>query len=130
LAKVLVVDDDTDNCELLVRFLHQSGHAGHGVYDGPSAFDAVARLRPDLVFLDVHMPGISGLDVLRKLRADERYRSIPVIMLSGDGDPSCRRAAIEGGAQEFLLKGRIDLAELEDAVSRGVHGGHVIARRR
>ena len=80
---VLVVDDEPDFAALLRSILQKAGYAVAVAYTCEDAFAQVRRARPDLITLDIHMPRKSGVFFYRKLRADERYREIPVVVVTG-----------------------------------------------
>ena len=79
---VLVADDDPDIRDLVVFKLQQAGYEVRAVEDGTAALGALEDAIPDLVVLDVMMPGLSGLDVLRQIRATERLSSVKVLLLT------------------------------------------------
>src|SRR5947208_9307744 len=81
-ATILVVDDERDLVELVRYNLERGGYGVVTACDGESAVEAAQRRRPDLVVLDVMMPGIDGLEVCRRLRADNRTAGLPIIMLT------------------------------------------------
>jgi DNA-binding response OmpR family regulator len=104
MAKLLLIDDDPDILGL-VRFLFEtSGHQVSSTLDPRQAFELATTTLPDAIVLDVMMPGISGWEVLERLRADERTRALPVIMLSAIGDSSNRTKGLRLGADDFLPK--------------------------
>ncbi|RSS49941.1 DNA-binding response regulator, partial [Streptomyces sp. WAC07061] len=87
--------------EVVTGYLRRAGHdVGHAA-DGPAALDAAARCAPDLVVLDLMLPGIDGLEVCRRLRAE---RPVPVIMLTARGDEDDRIAGLELGADDYVTK--------------------------
>lgn len=101
-AKILVADD-----EPAIRVLTQRILAGYEVLHAASGDGALARAReaePDLILLDVHMPGMGGLEVLDALRSDPRLRLVPVILLTGDGDPEACVRGLDRGADGYLAK--------------------------
>ncbi|MFE5331853.1 response regulator transcription factor [Embleya sp. NPDC056575] len=99
--KVLVVDDDPTVAEVVVGYLERAGfHTAHAA-DGPSALDLAAADPPDLVVLDLMLPGMDGLDVCRRLR--ERG-PIPVVMLTALGDEGDRVLGLEVGADDYVTK--------------------------
>ncbi|MFF9070212.1 response regulator transcription factor [Streptomyces sp. NPDC014891] len=100
-ARVLVVDDDPTVAEVVAGYLRRAGHDVHHAADGPTALEAARRLDPDLVVLDLMLPGIDGLEVCRRLRAD---RAVPVIMLTARGDEDDRIAGLELGADDYVTK--------------------------
>ena len=81
--KVLVVDDDQTTVRFLMAALEDNGYEPVGAYDGVEGFEMVEQESPDLILLDVMMPRRTGFDFFRKLKADDRLREIPVIMISG-----------------------------------------------
>ncbi len=101
-SRVLVVDDDPTVAEVVVRYLEHAGLAATHAADGPSALAAAAAQTPDLVVLDLMLPGIDGLEVCRRLR--ERHPDLPVVMLTARGDESDRVLGLEVGADDYLTK--------------------------
>ncbi len=101
-GEVLVVDDNEVNRDLLRRRLRRDGHAVTMAADGGEALAAVASRPFDLILLDIIMPGLNGLEVLLRLKADERWRNIPVIMISALGDIDSVVRCIELGAEDYL----------------------------
>jgi len=122
MIRVLVVDDDFMVARIHERFVERTdgfvavGTAGTGA----AAIAAVAELEPDLVLLDVHLPDMSGIEVLRTLRADGH--AVGVIMVTADRDAEIVRAALLGGAQQYLVKPfeYPELAERLRAVARSL----------
>jgi class 3 adenylate cyclase len=103
-ARILVVDDQPDNVRLLADLLSLHGYAIETASSGQAALDAIARAVPDLVLLDVVMPGLSGLDVLRRLRADPRLAALPVVLVTALDPETERVNGLEAGADDFLAK--------------------------
>src|SRR5436190_15078334 len=91
---VLVVDDNPSNRELLVRHLSRQEFAVLGVPDGEAALEAIGTRRFDMVMLDMEMPGLAGLDVLRRLRERHSASDLPVVMVSGRRDSESIVAAL------------------------------------
>ena len=100
-ATVLVVDDDDNVREVLKRYLTRAGHRVIDAGDGASGLNAVRRERPDLVILDLMMPGMDGLDVCTAIR---RTSDVPVIMLTALGSESDRVVGLEHGADDYVVK--------------------------
>jgi DNA-binding response OmpR family regulator len=98
---ILVVDDDPTVNEVVSRYLEKAGYAVTCCADGPSALAAAAQSVPDLVVLDLMLPGIDGLEVCRRLRA---IGPIPVIMLTARGEATDRIAGLEIGADDYVTK--------------------------
>lgn len=108
---VLVVEDDAANRALLTHLLTRSGYRSSAVADGLEGLRAARHLAPDLVLLDVELPGLNGFDVCRALRADPRTVALPVILITGRTDVSDVVTGLDAGADDFLRK-PFDQAEL------------------
>jgi adenylate cyclase len=103
-SRILAVDDNKQNLALLERALTAAGYHILTATDGAGALAAIARESPDLVLLDVMMPGMSGYEVCGRIRADARTRLLPVVMLTALNDVADRIRGIEAGADDFLSK--------------------------
>jgi two-component system, OmpR family, response regulator ResD len=101
MARVLVVDDDRTVAEVVGRYLERAGHEVALVHDGPAALEHAAARQPDLVVLDVMLPGIDGIEVCRRLR--ERS-DVPVVMLTALGAEVDRVLGLEVGADDYVTK--------------------------
>jgi DNA-binding response OmpR family regulator len=99
---VLVVDDDPTVSDVVRRYLEQDGCQVRLVGDGASALSAVAADRPDLVVLDLMLPGLDGLEVCRRLRRDEP--DLPIVMLTALGEETDRVVGLELGADDYVTK--------------------------
>src|SRR6185436_17598746 len=82
MANVLIVDDDVDGCRPLARLLRYVGHAAFFVHDGRAALSLLDQLRPDMILLDVMMPGLDGIEVLKHIRAHPVHKDLPVVVYS------------------------------------------------
>jgi CheY-like chemotaxis protein len=110
--RILVVDDNRDSADSLARLLElMGGHETAISYDGPSAVEKAEEYRPEVVLLDVGLPGIDGYEVCRRIRANEWGKSILLIAATGWGQPEDRRKSREAGFDHHLVK-PIDLDEL------------------
>jgi DNA-binding response OmpR family regulator len=109
-GKILVVDDLPQNVRLLEATLVPRGYDVVSASSGEEALEAVARERPDIVLLDVQMPGMDGYEVCRRLRADDATSFLPVVMVTGSGEEE-RVTALDAGADDFIPK-PFDKAEL------------------
>lgn len=103
-ARILVVEDEHDLAELVSIHLKGAGHHVVTCYDGTSALSEVQARRPDLVVLDVMLPGISGLEVCRRLRRQAETVALPVIMLTAKTDELDRIVGFEVGADDYVMK--------------------------
>jgi CheY-like chemotaxis protein len=90
MASIVVAEDDTDIAQLLSTVLSNAGHTVRTAPTGPDALDMISEAGPDLIILDHHMPGMSGLDVAGRLRGDAATAAIPVIMLSAAAPAAAR----------------------------------------
>ncbi len=103
-ARVLVVEDDLANRVLLTRLLERVGHSVEAVDDGLAAVDAVMRTEPDVILLDIGLPGIDGLEVCRRLRDDPSTRTVPIILLTGRTTVDDIVEGLDAGADDFVSK--------------------------
>ena len=101
--KILIVDDERDFVLVLSAHLKAHGYNVISASDADEAITAVQTDRPDLIIMDVSMPGDDGLNVLMRLKASAHTSSVPVIMVTGL-DPKARAEAFTAGAVEFFLK--------------------------
>ncbi|RMG46847.1 MAG: diguanylate cyclase [Acidobacteria bacterium] len=102
--RVLVVDDDPGTRELVEALCRQAGVPCHGVGSGGEALRAAARIMPDLILLDMMLPDLDGIDVLQRLRADERLAGVPVVILSARRSEAVKVRAFEAGADDYVVK--------------------------
>jgi two-component system response regulator ResD len=126
-ASVLVVDDEPTIGEVLARYLRRAGYETRVARDGAQALALAAAKRPDLVLLDIMLPGVDGLEVMRRLRGSDRDR-VAVIMLTAKGEESDRVLGLRLGADDYVVKpfspaellARVDavLRRLEPTVER------------
>jgi DNA-binding response OmpR family regulator len=103
-ARVLVVDDDLTIAEVVGDYLRDAGLETRHAADGQSALSLAQEWPPDLVVLDLMLPGIDGLEVCRRLRATQRQQSLPVIMLTALGGEADRVLGLETGADDYVTK--------------------------
>jgi signal transduction histidine kinase len=102
--RVLVVDDNCDSADTLAMMLEMLGHEAQRIYDPHAAEQAVAGFAPDVVFLDIGMPGISGYDVARRLRASPLGSTMTLVAVTGWGQPEDRKRTAEAGFDHHLVK--------------------------
>jgi diguanylate cyclase (GGDEF)-like protein len=117
--KILIVDDHEDNIELLRARLEARGYEVHGANDGFEALDAVERVSPDLILLDVMMPKMDGMEVVRRLKAKRETKEhpfIPVIMQTALDSTENKVEGLDAGADDYITK-PINFAELEARVN-------------
>ena len=120
-SDILIVDDNKTNCEVLERRLSMSGLKCRTAYDGESALDEVKKKTPDLILLDVILPDINGLELLKRFRSKHSVESLPVIMVSAFDDVDSIAKCIQLGAQDYLPKpinGTVLLAKVVSSLER------------
>jgi len=110
-ATILIVDDESLNVRLLQALLGHEGYVTRTAASGEEALAAVADNPPDLILLDVMMPGLDGREVARSIKSDPLTSKIPIIMVTAQTDREARLAALDAGAEDFLSK-PVDRAEL------------------
>jgi two-component system alkaline phosphatase synthesis response regulator PhoP len=103
-GRILVIDDETDIIELVRYNLELEGFQVNSASDGESGLNTAIQEMPDLVLIDLMLPGMDGLEVCRSLHADNRTASIPVIMLTAKSAESDRIVGLELGADDYVVK--------------------------
>jgi two-component system alkaline phosphatase synthesis response regulator PhoP len=103
-ATILVVDDEEPIQELLRFNLEKEGYVDCGVTDGQEALKHVESDQPDLIVLDLMLPGMDGLEVCRRLRANPKFQQIPIIMLTAKGEEIDTVLGLELGADDYMTK--------------------------
>ena len=115
--KILIVDDELDIIETLQFALEQEGYTCCIALDGAEGLNKARTENPDLIFLDIKLPKMNGYKVARLLKLDEKYRHIPIIILTAKTHDADRIKAIETGADEYVTK-PFDLGHLLELVRR------------
>jgi len=118
--RILFIDDDQAVVQALANYFRQVGHDVHTAPDGKEGIATYDRVRPDVTVLDLHMPGMSGMEVLEVLR----QRGAMVIMLTGYGEVEHAVQAMRLGAENFLTK-PVDMAHLVAAVDKAAEKGRL-----
>src|SRR6185503_6110471 len=104
MASIFVVEDDPDIADLIAHYLQKAGHAVRRLTSGTEVMPQLRAAPPDLVILDLMLPGMDGLLVCQAMRADATTASIPIIMLTARGDEADRIAGLELGADDYVTK--------------------------
>ncbi|WP_126626611.1 response regulator transcription factor [Dictyobacter alpinus] len=122
MRKILVVDDEAVLIEAIAYNLEQSGYLVVTAMDGMSALDIARKESPDLIVLDIMLPGMDGLEVCRQLRRDDRTATVPIIMLTAKGEEIDKVVGLEVGADDYVTKpfGRRELLARVRALLRRV----------
>ena len=115
--QVLVVEDNERNMKLFRDVLHASGYRTLEASTGERAVELVFEHRPDLVLMDIQLPGIDGVEALDRLRADERSSSVPVLALTAQAMEGDRERFLAAGFDGYLSK-PVNIAELVATVKR------------
>jgi len=102
--KVLLVDDNSANVDLLEAYLEPAGYEILKAYDGQEGLDLAYEKNPDLILLDVMMPGLDGYEVCKRLKEDEKTRFMPIVMITALSDLDDKIKGLDVGADDFLSK--------------------------
>jgi DNA-binding response OmpR family regulator len=118
-GSILVVEDEPTIAEVVARYLTRAGYEARTAHDGPAAVAAATGSRPDLVVLDIMLPGFDGVEVMRRLHADLEGR-VAVILLTAKGEEGDRLAGLRSGADDYVVKpfSPAELVARVDAVMR------------
>lgn len=116
-ATVLLVDDDPVIIMVYQLGLERAGYRVVVASSGPAGLELAATARPDLILLDVRMPTLDGIEVLRRLAADSGTRGIPVVMLSNYSEPELVNRALALGAKQYLVKIKVTPADVVGVVA-------------
>ncbi|KRH79238.1 phosphate regulon transcriptional regulatory protein PhoB [Ferrovum sp. JA12] len=103
-ANILLVEDEPAIQDLISMNLRQAGHSPIIVSDAGEALEKVRDTLPDLILVDWMLPGMSGIDLIRRLRNNDRTRSIPIIMLTARADENDKLAGLDSGADDYITK--------------------------
>jgi DNA-binding response OmpR family regulator len=101
---VVVVDDERPLVDLVCRYLQREGYEVHVAYDGETALEVIGRVDPDLIVLDLMLPGVSGIEILREVRRRPETNSLPVILLTARREERERIEGLQMGADDYMTK--------------------------
>ncbi|HSX06748.1 MAG TPA: response regulator [Candidatus Saccharimonadia bacterium] len=116
MAKVLIIDDDQSMQSLYQRIFSLEGFEVKVATGGVAGLEQAQSFQPDVILLDMMMPGVNGLEVLGKLKADDKVKHIPVIVMSNYSELSITTHAMQLGASQYLVKSDIEPSELVSVV--------------
>ena len=116
---VLIVEDEADAAELFAEMMRVSGFRVRKTSSSTPALSMMTEEKPDIVLLDIMMPDVSGLDILRQMRHDPALATIPVVVVSAKSMPADIRNGMEAGASTYLTK-PVGFLELKEAVERAL----------
>ena len=117
-CRILIVDDNDTVRNVVSDHFKGLGYSVIEARDGIQGLEVALKDLADLIILDVMMPGMDGLEVLRQVRLDPRTATTPVVIFTAVSDPVLERHALEKGANDYLVKGRFNFSELSDRLSR------------
>jgi len=103
-GRILVVEDERDIAELVVHYMRREGYVTESAADGRTALARIESSLPDLVILDLMLPGMDGLEICRRLRRNDRTMAIPILMLTARGEETDKVVGLEVGADDYLTK--------------------------
>ena len=101
---ILIVEDEEDLREIIIYNLEREGYKAVGVESGEEGLELAISLKPDLVILDLMLPGMNGMDVCRKIKQDSNTKNIPIIIVSAKGEEADIVSGLELGADDYLTK--------------------------
>lgn len=116
---VMIIEDEEDAAELFAEMMRVSGYRVFKTSKSAPAIGMMIAERPDVILLDIMMPEISGLDILRQMRTDPTLANIPVIVITAKGMPADIKNGMEAGASSYLTK-PVGFLDLKDAVERAL----------
>ncbi len=102
--RILVVDDDSGLRVVLTQLLQEAGYEAIGAEHALAAVFAAVRARPDLILVDLRMPVMNGLELIKELKTHSDTKNIPLVAMTGHDSPEARAAAVEAGCEGFLAK--------------------------
>ena len=117
---VMIIEDEPDAAEMFAEMMRVNGYRVMKMFSSGPAISMIAQEKPDVIILDVMMPDISGLEVLRYMRREPALQAIPVIIVSAKSMPSDIKSGLDAGATKYLTKpvGFRDLVEAVEQVTR------------
>jgi DNA-binding response OmpR family regulator len=104
MAKILVIDDDINTTHLLGNVFSKDGYEVHAVNNSEDALSEALAAKPDLILLDLMMPGIDGIGTCRVLQGNSELRNVPILLFSAVGDVKSKVEAFNAGARDFITK--------------------------
>jgi DNA-binding response OmpR family regulator len=116
-VRLLLIEDDPEIAQMYQLKLAIDGYSVELAEDGETALRMAIESPPDLVFLDIRLPGMGGLDLLKVLRATDVTSSLPVVILSAYDEPELRKLGVELGALDYLIKSQTTPGDVSSRVS-------------
>ena len=104
MPKILIVDDDVTITDLMKMLVTMNGHQPITVNDSMQAIEVARSVNPDLITLDLMMPGLTGFELCELLHEDPKFSNTPIIIISAKDDPESKERAIKAGAKDYITK--------------------------
>jgi DNA-binding response OmpR family regulator len=104
MPKILIIDDDVTITDLLKTLMKMQGHTPTTLNDSTKALEIAGALDPDLITLDLMMPGLTGFELCELLHQDPKFARIPIVIVSARDDPESKERALQAGAREYVTK--------------------------
>lgn len=104
MPRILIIDDDVTITELIKALVKMEGHEAATVNDSLQAMEMARSLEPDLITLDLMMPGLTGFELCKLLIEDPKLSRTPIVIVSAKDDPESREKALQAGAREYITK--------------------------
>jgi two-component system cell cycle response regulator len=115
-VRILIVDDNAINLRLATEVLRHEGHTVLNAVDAEQALEMLRHFTPDLILMDIALPGMDGLSLTRKLKAEERYRKVPIVALTAFAMKGDEQKALDAGCDGYIAK-PIDTRRLPQQVA-------------
>jgi signal transduction histidine kinase/CheY-like chemotaxis protein/HAMP domain-containing protein len=115
---IMIVDDNPDFADSLKILLETEGYRAIATYNGESALKDIEKINPSVLFLDLLMPGMDGFAIMKKLRSQERWRNLPIVVVSGAEITVGQRKSLEGLTQEYIEKGQFSKEIISSTIKR------------
>ena len=113
---IMLVEDDPTDLKLLSAVLHSSGHRVHGMNSAEQAVEEINACQPEMILLDLKLPGMDGLALARRLKTEPYTRRIPIVAITSAGEDYTRQKALNAGCDAYILK-PVNTRELSDQVA-------------
>jgi DNA-binding response OmpR family regulator len=121
-TKVLVVEDDKFLSDLYLHTFTFSGFDTQVAKDGLEGYEKATTIKPDIIFLDIMMPKMNGIDLMKKLKAEESTKNLPIVILSNFSDEALAKEALANGAIAYIIKSEYEPAEIVEMVKNILNG--------
>lgn len=122
--KIMIIEDDTNLLKNYVTELELLKYNVVTVSDGGKAIAAVSKEKPDLILLDIMLPNKNGIDILDELRQDDKFKDLPVVMLTNYGDEENIRKSLELGALDYLKKYNVTPSDVGQRLEKYLKSAH------